>query len=368
MAERKKVTIDFLRKGDNEAILDLSHRCIQQGVMSVYPDRTPIFNRIHKEIDREAFHVVARDGDRLIGCLGGIHTPVQHEGKVYNSIYMLDFKVDPDHQKSLTAFRLVKKALEKTFGKGQEMGFSTIIKGNEASHIFTRGRAGIPPSNYLGDIHYDNSIPLLKKKVDKRFVIEHPVENDIDELVALYSRFYKTYKLAPSISKDLFKYYLDEIEGIDLENMWVARDKGKILAVLCAWDENVYKRMKVMTIPKGMKIALSVIRFLSTFMKMPATMRPGDALRQRTVVMMAHDQNIAALKNLFRHVYNIHRGTEYSVLQTHLHEKDPMREVLKGMFGLKVKIEIHMLTADPALGKKIEESPGPVLFEWPMFI
>jgi hypothetical protein len=45
-----------------------------------------------------------------------------------------------------------------------------------------------------------------------------------------------------------------------------------------------------------------------------------------------------------------------------------MRKVLKGMFGLKLEIEVHMLTGDPALGKKIEELPGPVLLEWPMFI
>ncbi len=368
MGERKKVIIDLLREEDNGAILDLSHRCIQHGVMSVYPDRTPVFNRIHKEIDPGAFHLVARKGDKLIGCFGGIYTPVQHEGKVYNSLYMLDFKVDPDHQKSMTAYRLVKEIYERTFGQGQEMGFASIIKGNVASRIFTEGRAGFPPSNYLGDIHFNNSIPLLKKRVDKRYVIEHPVEEDIVELVDLYTRFYETYKLAPFISEELFRYYLDKIEGIDLENMWVAREKGKIKAVLCAWDENIYKRMKVMTIPRGMKVALSVIRFLSGFMKMPATMRPGDALRQRTLVMMAHDQNIEALKNLVRHVYNIHRGTEYSVLQTHFHEEDPMRQVLKGMFGLKVEIEIHMLTGDPALGKKIEETSGPVLFEWPMFI
>ena len=368
MTERKNVTVDFLKDDDNEAVLNLSHRCVQHGVISVYPDRSPVFNRIHKEIDPDAFHTVARLGDKIVGCLGGIRTPVQHEGKVYKPVYMLDFKVDPDHQKGLTAYRLVKEAYDRTFGKGEQMGFATIIKGNMASHIFTRGRAGFPGSINLGEIHVNNTIPLRKKKVDKRFVIEHPVEDDIKEIVDIYTRFYKTYKLAPFITEEDFRHYLDKIEGIDLDNMWIARENGRIAAVLCAWDEKVYKSIRVMSIPFGMKLVFLATRLLSLFMKMPAAIRVGEALRQISLVMLAHDNNISALKSLVRHVYNIHRGTEYTVIHTRFHEEDPMRQVLDGMFGLKVEIEVHMLTGDPELGKRIKETPGPVLLAWPMHI
>jgi len=200
------------------------------------------------------------------------------------------------------------------------------------------------------------------------YLIENPVEDDIKEIVDLYTRFYKTYKLAPFITEKHFRYYLDEIEGIDLEHMWVARENGRIVAVLCSWDEKVYKSIRVMSIPFGMKLVFLATRFLSLFMKMPAAIRPGEALRQISLVMIAHDQNIGALKSLVRHVYNIYRGTEYTVIHTRFHEEDPMGQVLDGLFGLKVEIEVHMLTADPDLGKRIKETPGPVLFEWPMNI
>src|SRR5210317_2224200 len=109
--EENKLVIDFLKEEDNEAILDLSHRCIQKGKISVYPDRSPKFNRIHKQIDPESFHMVARRGKRIIGCFGVVYTPVQYKGQTYRSSYVLDFKVDPEFQKGMTAYRLSRKSL-----------------------------------------------------------------------------------------------------------------------------------------------------------------------------------------------------------------------------------------------------------------
>ncbi len=170
------------------------------------------------------------------------------------------------------------------------------------------------------------------------------------------------------MDEDLFRYYLNEIEGIDFENMWVARENGKIKAVLCSWDENVYKRYRIFTIPLGIKMLLLVLRFLSVFMKMPAYIREGESLQQKTLVLMAHDQSIEALSSLVRHVNNIHLGSAYTVLQTHFHKDDDMIMAQKGLFGFKVEIEAYMMTSDPELAKKIAKIPGPVLFEWPNFI
>lgn len=366
--EAQKLVIDFLKEEDNDAILDLSHRCIQHGAISVYPDRSPKFNRIHKQIDPDSFHMVARRGDRIIGCFGVVYTPIQYEGKTYRTVYVLDFKVDPEFQNGMTAYRLSRKSLHHLFEDEKFIGFATIIKGNQASQIFTRGRADFPGSSSLGEVQVNSMILLRKRKVNPKYTIEHPTEEDIPELVKLYSRFYEGYKLAPKMSEDLFRYYLKEIEGIDLENMWVARENGVIKAVLCAWDENVYKRYRVLTIPRILKVLLKVFRFLSVFMKMPASINPGESLRQKTLVMTAHDQSIDAFSNLIKHVNNIHLGTEYTVLQTHFHKEDDMMMAQKGFFGLKLDIEVYMMTAEPHLSKEVASKPGPVLFEWPNFI
>ncbi len=169
--EKLKIRIDFLKDEDNDAILDLSHRCIQQGVISVYPDRSPEFNRLHKQIDSESFHFVARYGDKIIGCVGIIYTPVQSMGQTFRSVYLLDFKVDPEYQKGLTAYRLARETLDFLFKDENVMIIATIIKGNQSSHIFTRGRAGFSGSSLLGEIQVNNILLLRKRKIDPRFII-----------------------------------------------------------------------------------------------------------------------------------------------------------------------------------------------------
>lgn len=366
--EKGRIKIDFLKDSDNEAILDLSHRCIQKGMISGYPDRTPFFSRIHKQIDNESFHIVARQGEKIIGCIGAIYTPVHFEGRVFRSVYLLDFKVDPDFQKGLTAYKLVKELLNYLVGNNQEIGFATFIKGNESSRIFVGGRAGFPGSSNLGDVRVNNIIPFRKRKIDPRFKISNPGEDDIAELVELYRNFYRGYKLAPHIDEELFRFYTDEIDGMDLSNFWIARENGRIKAVLCSWDENIYKRWMVISIPFGMKLVLSAMRFLSIFIKMPAAIKPGNPLKQKTLAMLAHDNSLEALRSLIMHANNMHLGSEYTVLQTHFHKDDPMIGAQKGLFSLTVDIEVHIITANPDLARKIAEAPGPVLFEWPIYI
>jgi len=366
--EKGKILIDFFKPEDNEALLDLSHRCVQHGIISVYPDRSPTFDRIHKQIDPESFHVVARHNGIIIGCVGAIFFPVQVGGQKARAVYMLDFKVDPDYQKGLTAYRLIKKAIGFLIDNDERIGFATIIKGNVASHVFTRGRAGFSPSRNLGDIQINNIIPLRRKKLDPRFKVENPSEEDIGEIVELYSGFYGNYKIAPYIDEEIFRFYIMEIEGMGLSNFWVAREKGRIKAILCSWDENIYKRYMVIKVPPGMRFVFRGISFLSRFFKMPASLKPGSPLRQKTLVMLAHDNSIPALKSLVRHVNNIHLGSEYTILQAHLHREDPLIGSLGGLFRLKVNVEAHMMTRNFGLADTVADKPGPVFFEWPVYI
>ena len=44
--DQERIIIDLLKDDDNQAILDLSHRCPQDGVIKGYPDRSPHFQRI----------------------------------------------------------------------------------------------------------------------------------------------------------------------------------------------------------------------------------------------------------------------------------------------------------------------------------
>lgn len=364
----ERIVIDLMNDEDNEAILKLSHQCPQDGVIAGYPDRSPEFRKIHQLISKKSYHMVARQGSNLVGAFGAIYTNLHHQNQTYDSAYLLDLKVHPDHRRSTVAFRVVKETVNHLRVVKTQMAIATFLKNNEYSLIFTRSRAGIPDAKYLGDIRIFSIVPIFRKSISGQFEIEHPTEADIPELVDLYNRFYSSYKLAPRMTEELFRYYITQIEGMGLNQMWIAREKGRIKAVICAWDEDHYKRWFVNRMSRSMKFLSFLLKAFGLIMKMPAPLREYTPIKHISLVLGAHDHSIGAMKDLLRSVNNFYRGKEYTILQTHFHDQDPVNAALKGLIGFTVHAEAHIFTENPELARQIADEQGLVHFEWPMFI
>ncbi|MCD6347265.1 MAG: GNAT family N-acetyltransferase, partial [Bacteroidales bacterium] len=364
--EKQKITIDFLQDTDNEAILKLSHRCPQNGVIGGYPDRSPEFRRIHKQLSDKSYHMVAREGDKLIGAFGAIYTNLHYKDQNFDSAYLLDLKVDPEHRRSTTAYRVVKETVNHLRTLNTQMAVASFLKDNEYSLIFTRSRAGIPDAQYLGDFRIFSIVPIFRKKVSKVFTIDHPTKAEIPELIKLYNKFYSTYKLAPRMDEELFSLYTNEIDGMDLGQIWVARQDGKIKATICAWDEDHYKRWFVVRMSRFMKFLSFSLKALGLIMKMPAPIRENTPFKHISLVLAAHDDCIDGMRDLLRSINNFYRGKEYTILQTHFHNQDPLNTALKGLNGFSIRVEAHVFTEDKELARRIAEDGGLVHFEWPM--
>ncbi len=363
-----KVVIDLMTDDDNEAILNLSHRCPQDGVIAGYPDRSPNFQKIHKQISPKSFHMVARKDDCLTGAFGAVFTNLQYKDENFDSAYLMDLKVDPEHRRSTVAYRVVKETVSHVLSLGTNLAIATFLKNNEYSLIFTKNRAGIQDAKYLGDIKIFSIVPIFKKRLSNNFSISHPTEKDIPELVALYNTYYSKFKLAPRMTEDLFRYYVNEIDGMDLGQFWVARQDGKIKAAICAWDEDRYKRWFVNRMSRMMKFLSFCLKTLGFVLKMPAPLRENKAFKHIALVLSAHDDSIDGMRDLLRSVNNFYRGKEYTILQTHFHSKDPVNAATDGLIGFTVHAEAHVFTQDTELAKQIAEDDGLVHFEWPMYI
>ena len=366
--DKERVIIDQMTDEDNEAVLDLSHRCPQKGVIEGYPDRSPVFRRIHQQISKKSYHMVARKANRLIGAFGAIYTNLNYKDENIESAYLLDLKVDPEYHRSTVAYRLVKETVGNLKVLKTQLAIATFLKDNEYSLIFTKSRAGIPEARYLGDIRIFSIVPIFRKKVSKEYSIGHPNEKDVPELINLYNKFYSNYKLAPRMTEELLKDYLNNIQGMDLGQLWVARKEGKIKAVICAWDEDYYKRWFVNKMSSTMKFLSFLLKAFGLVMKMPAPLRENHPFKHISLVLSAHDDCIDGMRDLLRSVNNFYRGKEYTILQTHFHDEDPVNEAIKGLNGFTVNAEVHVFTEDPSLAANIAEAEGIIHFEWPMYI
>jgi ribosomal protein S18 acetylase RimI-like enzyme len=333
----------------------------------MYPDRSPVFNQVHKLLDPESYHAIALAGSRVVGTLGILHTDFWLKGAPVHTAYIMDFKVDPGFRLGLTAYRMVKRSIDFEKESGTRMALATFLRNNEASIVFARGRGGFPASLHLGDNRVFSFVPVRKMKPAGRFTIRRATEADIPALVALYNRFYATYLLAPRIDEATLRHYMTRIEGLGKESFWLACEGEAVRAVMAAWDAHSVKRYMVTKSNFRVKLISGLVKFLSLFGRMPEPIGVNEPLKQLTLVMYAHDGDIEALTALIRHINNLHVGGDYSLIQIQIHEDDPAGACLRGLAGVSVFSEIHLFTDTLQFAREIQLQGGIVHLEFPNY-
>jgi hypothetical protein len=303
-----------------------------------------------------------------VGLLGTLHIDLYLADTPLRTAYWMDFRVDPGYRNGLIAYRMIIPTIARERESGSRMALATLLKNNEAPLVFTKGRGGFPASLYLGDNRIFNIFPIRKYKTNPGYLIDHPHADEIPEIVELYNRFYGGYRLAPRINRNILEKYIGGIDGLSLENFWVARKGGRIRAVLAAWDEEPFKRYVILKTNIWIRMMSVLLKGMSLLTLMPARIPNKGPLTQLSLVLYAHDQDIEALGTLIRHINNLNVGGKYSLIQFQIHQDDPAVSCLKGLAGISVYNEIHIFTDTHQLARDIRNTPGVVHLEFPTYI
>lgn len=363
------IQIRLAEDSDNDQITELAGRCPQEGMVTFYPNRTPRFNTLHRLLDPEAWHYVACKGDLIIGLVGVIHFQARVLDRNCKMGYMLDLRVDKEYRNGLTAFRLVKTAVDHLREESDvDMVIVNFLKDNKRPLVFTSGRGGLPVAQYLGDNKIFNIIPIRFLRLDNRFEIDQLSEEDIPEILDLYRKYSSGFKIGPVITGEFFRHYLNSVEGLSPENFLVAKENGKIRAVTAFWDELPYKTYQVLKLNFSIKAVTGIMKFLSLFMRVPHPVRLNEPLRQLSLVLYAHDDCPRALDTLFRHVSNIHLGSDYTFITLYAQERDPIFHNMRKFPGVTVISEMYLFAKDTSVFEKLKEYPSAVLPDLTMIL
>jgi hypothetical protein len=357
------ITIRLAEDSDNEKIMGLARKCPQQGMITFFVNRTPRFNSLHKLLDPGAWHYVACKDDQIIGLVGVMHFQGKVLGMDSKIGYMLDLRLLEEYRSGLTAFRLVKTAVDHLRQSDADMVIVNFLKDNKSPMVFTSGRGGLPAAHFLGENAIFNLLPMHKMKLDKRFSIELLSEKDIPELIDLYNRYAKGFKIAPVFTEERFRRNLNSLDGFSLDKFIVAKENGKIKAVTATWDEHIYKSYQILKLNFTINVVTRILKFLSMFMKVPNPVRINEPLRQLSLVMYAHDDCPEALDTLFRHVNNTQRGSEYTLITIYAQVKDPIFRLLQKYKGISVQSEMYLFAKDPSIFQGLDDDKSPVLFD-----
>lgn len=353
---------------DNDSIISLAERCPQEGMITFFINRTPRFNTLHRLLDPGAWHFVACKADRIIGLVGVTHFPATILNREYKLGYMLDLRVDEAFRSGITAFRLVKTAIDHIRVSDADMVIANFLKENRRPLVFTSGRSGLPEAYHLGTNRIFNVIPIRRMRLDKRFEIGIPDENDIPEIAELYRRYASGFKIAPVISEERLRTYTQSIDGLSLRNFLVAREKGKIKAVTAVWDEHPYKSYQVLKLNKSITIVTALLNFMSRFMKVPHPIRLNEPLRQLSLLLYAHDDCPAALDTIFRHVNNLNLGSEYTLIMFYAQENDQIFRFMRKYIGISVRSEMYLFAKDTSVYEELKNDTSGVMFDFSMTI
>jgi hypothetical protein len=362
------INIQLATDDDNDKIIGLAEKCPQEGMITYFINRTPGFNTLQRLLDKDAWHLVARKDDNIIGLVGVVHFPASVLNKPSRVGYMLDLRVDKAYRNGMTAFKLLRAAEDHVRRSDADMVIANFLKDNKRPLVFTSGRVGLPSAHYMGTNRIFNIIPIRSMRLDPRYIIEKPEEKDIPGIIELYRRYSSRHAIAPIITEERFRNYLRNIKGLSLDNFLVARENGKIRAVTALWDEHPYKSYQVLRLNFSIRVVTALLNFLSHFIKVPHPVRLNEPLRQLSLVLYAHDDCPEALDTLFRHANNISMGSEYTLIMLYAPENDPLFRFMKKFTGISVRSEMYIFAREAALIEKLKEHPSGVLLDVTMTI
>ena len=348
------IRIRLAEPEDNDQIQALGRRCYQEGVIHVAVQRSPRFNTMHRLLDPDAWHMVAEDDGVIVGLIGLVHFQSVLAGENRRLGYMMDLRLDEAYRKGTAAFKLLKTAIDRSLGMGTDLVIGNFLKSNQNSLIITQGRAGIPKALYLGDNRVYNMIPVRRMRPDAAYEIGTATPEDLPEMLDLYRAYADQFRMAPQITEELFQKYLS-LEGLEMESFYLARDrrsdggKGRLRAVVAAWDEHTYKHYQVLKLSRNIRMVNGALAVLSPFLKIPKPIRLQQPLPQLSLVLYAHDQAPEALVSLLRQINNDYRGSKYSLLSLYAQEKDPLFEAMNGFAAVSVTSEMYLFAEDPSI-------------------
>ena len=357
-----QIAFRLAEAADNDGIVALAGRCPQEGMITFLFNRSPRFDTINRLLDPQAWHFVACDQDRIVGVVGVITFQAQVLGRTKKIAYILDLLLDSSYRRGTTAFRLIKPVVQRLYESDADMVLFNILKDNRHPLVFAKGRAGFPAALNLGDNTFYSMLSLRKLKVDSAYQIDNPTETDIPEMLELYQTCSRHYKIAQILDEPTLRHYVQNIEGLGLENFLVARRNGRIRAVTALWDEIPYKSYEVQKLNFAISSVTRLLKVMSYFAKVPRPIELHQPLSQLSLVLSAHLECPQAIETLFRHVNNIHRGSKYTLITLYGQESDPVSKVIRKFRGMSVKSEMHAFARDPKLLEELSQSDAPVMF------
>jgi ribosomal protein S18 acetylase RimI-like enzyme len=342
------VSIRPFAEGDNARLLDIEKLCPQGNekyAMGV--DKSDIIARY--ELYDNWKVLVAEEEEKVVGLIGWTvkRDPIQEE----RYVYLAEVMVHPEFRRKGIATKLVTEAEKNARETGSDYIYCYIFGANDDSKALF-GKLGY--SN-KGEFKPCALSPYKKVNIKQKFEIERINKNDIPDVVRLINDYYTGRAHFVPYTSESFESYVDGIPAYGLENFWVVKDEGNVVACAGLWDCSVLGDMCYTKEPLIWKVMRGVFGFLSLFGKMPGIPAEGEYFKGYYVADHAFKPKSSdAMLNLIGYFNNIVFDAKRDFFVAQLDPNDPLFGLIK---KFKPQIDTWYIFAKAFEGELPELSP-----------
>ena len=318
------VSLRPFEEGDNATMLDIVRLCPQGNEKyALGVDKSPDIIARYKLYDDWKV-LVAEEGGKVVGWVGWTvkHDPIQGE----RYVYLAEVMVHPEFRRKGIATKLVTEVEKDARENGSGHIYCFIFRPNDASKALF-GKLGY--SN-TGEFKIWGISAYKKANIAQKFEIERISKNDIPDVVNLINDYYAERTHFIPYTPESFESYVNRIPAYGLENFWVVKDEGKVVACAGLWDCSVLGEMCYTKEPLMWKVMRGLFGFLSLFGKMPKIPAEGEYFKAHYVTDHAFEpESSDAMSHLIVHFNNILFDARREFFVPILDPNDPLFGIIK---------------------------------------
>jgi len=235
-----------------------------------------------------------------------------------------------------------------------QLGHAVIMRGNMAAkrllNRFHPRYPNMPHSKIIGEWHVKNILLTPFVHVKPKYAVRHARLDDLDAIVHLLQKEYKTRLFGPVVTKNSILDDLNAFPNFGIHNYYVAESKNEIIGVCCAWDMAPVKKNRVIRYNRKMKRLKLLINLFAPMMRFPLLPSEGDAFRDVTILdYVTKERDPEILKALLCNIFCYYREKGYHLLIFGYPANDPISVAANSFFSREVVSEIIIFSKSKQL-------------------
>ena len=342
------ITTRPFKETDNPVLLEIEKQCPQgDEKCALGIDKKDIIAR-YKMYDNWNVLVAEYDGE----VAGWIGWTIKYDSVQKSKYaYLAEVVVRPESSGKGVATTLISEAEKDARERGADHIYCYIYEPNQASKSLFQGLG------YSEVVPIQQCAVMVYKKVgvSQKIFIDHPDKIDVQDIVNLINDYNSNSTHFGPFTAGTFAEYVNAIPAYGMENFWVAKEGGKVVACAGLWDSSQLANLYYAKEPMGIKAMGMIFRVLGRLTKLPTIHPEGEHFNLRLLANYAfYPKNTEAMHELINFLNNKLLESGIDCLLVVLDSVDPAFEIVKKH---QPQTEVWWVYAKPLDGELAKFSP-----------